>query len=296
MPTKVLLDTDIGGDIDDAVALAYLLAQPECDLLGITTVTGRPEERAMLASVLCRVAGREVPIYPGAATPLLVEQGQPIPEQAVALGRWPHDAEFPRDEAVEFLRRTIRASPGEVMLVAIGPLTNVALLFAADPEVAGLLRGIVIIGGAFYGPSAIATPAGTQIAWNTLLDPHAAAIVYRTSVPIHRTLGLDVTTKLVMSAEEVRRRFTAPLLRPVLDFAETWFEQTDEIVFHDPLAAVSVFEPGICEFERGTVGLELTDAPELGATTWTADASGPHEVASVLDVGRFFEHYFGVAR
>ena len=66
MPIKLLLDTDIGSDIDDAVCLAYLLAQPACDLLGITTVSGEADHRAMLASALCRVAGRDVPIFPGA--------------------------------------------------------------------------------------------------------------------------------------------------------------------------------------------------------------------------------------
>ena len=73
----MLLDTDIGNDIDDAVCLAYLLAQPRCELLGITTVTAAPDLRAGLASVLCRNAGRDVPIYPGAADPLV---GPPVQE------------------------------------------------------------------------------------------------------------------------------------------------------------------------------------------------------------------------
>ena len=71
---KVLLDTDIGSDIDDAVCLAYLLAQPDCELLGVTTVTGEGQRRAMLASALCREAGQDVPIYIGAEQPLLIEQ------------------------------------------------------------------------------------------------------------------------------------------------------------------------------------------------------------------------------
>jgi len=65
MPTKILLDTDIGSDIDDAVCLAYLLANPDCDLLGITTVTGDTVKRASMASVLCKIAGRNIPIHPG---------------------------------------------------------------------------------------------------------------------------------------------------------------------------------------------------------------------------------------
>src|SRR5215207_7526723 len=114
MTTKLLLDTDIGSDIDDAVCLAYLLAQPECELLGITTVSGEPEQRAMLASALCRVVSRQVPIFPGAEAPLLGRQRQPRAPQASALTRWAHEERFPRGQAVEFLRQTIRAHPGEV--------------------------------------------------------------------------------------------------------------------------------------------------------------------------------------
>src|SRR5215471_2753008 len=127
MTTKVILDTDIGSDIDDAVCLAYLLAQPQCELLGITTVTGEVEKRAMMASALCKVAGKQIPIYPGVDTPLLVPQKQPKAQQASALDKWDHDTQFPKGEAVEFLRRTIRAHPGEVTLLTIGPLTNIGL-------------------------------------------------------------------------------------------------------------------------------------------------------------------------
>jgi inosine-uridine nucleoside N-ribohydrolase len=77
MKHKILLDTDIGSDIDDAVALAYLLCKPQCDLLGITTVSGEPGRRAMMASAQCKLAGREIPIFPGTAEPLLIRSRQP---------------------------------------------------------------------------------------------------------------------------------------------------------------------------------------------------------------------------
>src|SRR5215831_5133450 len=117
MSLKVLLDTDIGSDIDDAVCLAYLLAQPECELLGITTVSGEAEKRAMLASVLCKIAGKDVPIYPGAEQPLLVAQRQRVAQQATTLQKWAHEKTFPQHRAVDFLRKTIHAHPGEVILL-----------------------------------------------------------------------------------------------------------------------------------------------------------------------------------
>src|SRR5215207_6214463 len=104
MRQKVLLDTDIGSDIDDAVCLAYLLAQPQCDLLGITTVTGEADRRASIASAFCRAAGKDIPIYPGAEEPLIIPQLQPVAPQAQALTGLPHQIDFPRGEAVEFLR------------------------------------------------------------------------------------------------------------------------------------------------------------------------------------------------
>jgi len=206
MTQKVLFDTDIGSDIDDAVALAYLLAQPECELLGITTVTGQAVQRAQLASALCLDAGQDVPIYPGREAPLLIKQLQPLAPQAAALARWPHAVDFPSGQAVAFLRQTIRAHPGEVILLATGPLTNVAALFAMDEEIAGLLQGLVLMGGMFVSRHA----DGGLLEWNAMLDPHAAAIVYSSGVRMHRSIGLDVTEKVKLPAAE-----GVPLRTPV---------------------------------------------------------------------------------
>ncbi len=173
MEELLLLDTDIGSDIDDALALAYLLAQKRCRLLGITTVTGEPGKRAALASVLCRVAGRDIPIHAGSPVPLLVGQRQPVAQQAEALARWTHQPSWPAATAVEFLRQEIRRHPGQVTMLCIGPLTNIGLLFTVDPEIPSLLKALVLMCGSF-------TPAGQKaraVEWNAQVDPHAAAIV-----------------------------------------------------------------------------------------------------------------------
>ena len=288
--TKVLLDSDIGSDIDDAVCLAYLLAQPECELLGITTVSGEPEQRAALASALCRVAGKDIPVYPGSALTLLNGQRQPDCPQAGALARWPHQAEFPRGAAIDFLRRTIRAHPGEITLLAIGPLTNVALLLRTDPEIPALLKGLVLMCGVFTNRR----PGVGPLEWNALVDPHATAVVYATPLGLHRSIGLDVTTQVTMPAAEVRRRFTAPLLRPVLDFAEVWFQRRPLITFHDPLAAATIFNEKICTFERGRVEVELCSPRLAGHTFFKADPTAGHEVALGVNPAAFFEEYFSV--
>jgi len=289
MPTKVLLDTDIGSDIDDAVCLAYLLAHQECELLGITTVTGEPEQRAMLASAPCYAAGKEqIPIYPGAAEPLLVAQKQGRAPQTAALARWPHATTFPQGEAVEFLRRTIRAHPGEVTLLAIGPMTNLALLFAADPAIPSLLKGLVLMCGVFTNQLAGVGP----LEWNAIVDPHAAALVYRAAAPLHRSIGLDVTAQVRMEAASVRERFSSRLLLPVRDFAEVWFQRAHNITFHDPLAAATIFDDGICSFSKGQVTVELSSERLAGHTFWQPGGDAPHEVALGVDSQGFFNHFF----
>jgi purine nucleosidase len=288
--TKILLDTDIGTDVDDAVALAYLLCHPDCELLGITTVTGEAEKRASLASVLCRAAGKDIPIYPGADHPMQGPQRQPIAQQAASLPRWPHQTDFPKGQAVDFLADTIRSHPGEVTLLTIGPLTNAGLLFSKHPDVAELLAGLVMMGGNFDETG----PEGQRIEWNVTGDPVASEITYHALVRLHRSLGLNVTQKVMMSAEDVRTKFTAPLLRPVLDMAQIWFAGFYPfITYHDPLAAATIFEPDLCAYEQGTVTLDTTDKP--GKTLWQpGGADAPHQVAMRVDVDRYFQHFFDI--
>ena len=296
MTEKILLDTDIGTDVDDAVALAYLLAQPECELLGITTVTGEADKRASLASVLCRAAGRDIPIYPGAEQPFQIEQKQPTAQQAAVLPNWPHETEFPKGQAIDFLRRTIRAHPHEVTLLAIGPLTNIGRLFQADPEISMLLKGLVLMGGAF-NPAFRRPPE-----WNIRLDPHAAEVVYNAPVRLHRSVGLDVTTQVFLLEADVRARFNAPIFRSVLEMSEIWYEQyatfrrdAARITFHDPLAAAMIFDDSLYEFQQGSVRVDVEHLKLPGETTFeSGGADAPHQVAVNVDAERYFEHFFGV--
>lgn len=237
---KILLDTDIGTDIDDAVCLAYLLSHPECELLGITTVSGQSKKRAMLASVICEVAGKDIPIYPGTEKPLLTKQRQDDAAQSGVLPKWKHKKEFPEYTAIDFMRKTIRENPGEITLLAIGPLTNIALLFCVDPEIPKLLKSLVLMCGCFTDRAGDIC----RVEWNALCDPYAAAIVYNARVQKHRSIGLDVTSRVFMDKDDVHQKFTSKILKPVLDFAGAWFQTSKNIVFHDVLAAASIFVDG----------------------------------------------------
>ena len=286
----VLLDTDIGTDIDDAVALAYLLRQPRCELVGITTVSGEPDKRAMLADAVCRAGGRaDVPVHVGVEAPFLVPARQPLAEQAEALTeRWTH-REFSKDNtAIEFLRRTIRARPGEITLLAIGPLTNIALLFALDPEIPTLLNGLMMMGGWFYAP---------QQEWNIQCDPHAAAKVFAAPVPNLTAVGMDVTSQCRLSADECRRRFAQAggALELVAAMAEVWFRDKAHITFHDPLAAARLFDETLCRTKPQQVEVELVSPRMMGQTILVRESPHkPHQIASEVDPAAFFAHYFKV--
>lgn len=275
----ILLDTDIGSDIDDAVALAYLLRQPRCELLGITTVTGEVEKRAALAETVCRAVGRtDIPIHLGRREPLLDGPGQPrVPQYDEGRDR---TAAFsrPPNTAVQFLRDQIYARPGEITLLTIGPYSNIALLFALDPEVPKMLKAIVSMGGTFCGDE--------RAEWNARVDPTATAIVYRTDRPTHLSVGLNVTERCRMTKDEVALRFVGEPLETVRGMAQAWFTNATHLTFHDPLAAALIFRPELATYAQGHI--ESVD----GMTRFT-QGEGPDRIATSVDSEGFFEEFFG---
>ncbi len=294
----VLLDTDIGSDIDDAVCLAYLLRQPRCELLGITTVTGQPQERAALADAVCQAAGRrDVPIHSGLDLGLGGEHFQPHCPQAAVLKDFAHRSpdRFKPYTAIPFLIDQINARPGEITLLAIGPMTNVAVLFAADPTIPAKLKSLVLMCGVFAGD---VRPASCAREWNALGDPLATEIVYRTPVAEHLSVGLDVTMKCQLPADQAIARFkqAGGPLAVVAAATEVWKQHAPLVTFHDPLAATLIFKPEICKYAQGKVYVE-TKSEKLGGATLLekADSAAPHSIASGVDPDAFFAEYFGIA-
>jgi len=290
----VLLDTDIGSDIDDAVALAYLLRQPRCELLGVTTVTGKPQVRAQLVDAVCRAFDRrEVPIFSGAAEPILNPQPQTdVPQESVLPGYEHRDVNaFAPNAAVDFLRETIRSRPGEITLLSVGPLTNVGLLYALDPEIPRLLKRHVMMAGLYGGR----LPHYGLTEWNAKGDPHATAVVFRAKTTELLCVGLDVTTRCQMPADECRKRFSQGALKIVGEMAEEWFKKRPSITFHDPLAAAAIFEPTLLTYDPGRVNVELQSESLKGLTDFDRHAEHkPHHVAVAVQPDAFFKHYFDV--
>ncbi len=287
-PVDLWLDTDIGNDIDDAVALAYLLRQPRANLVGVSTVTGPVADRARIASAVAMAAGRDdLPIYAGYGDPMS-GPGQPTCPQAERLDAVPHRKDFAADPAAALaaLGAAARRKPGQLTLLTIGPLTNAARFFQDDPELPRLLGRMVLMGGHFY-------PDKPGAEWNILCDPAAAAAV--AAAPVRRTwYGLDVTLKCAMHRDDVRQRFRGPLLEAVYRFAEVWFRRRDQMVFHDPLAAAAIFEPPLCALRPARV--EVQTAGEFPGRTVPHEAAGPQAdlIATAVDAKAFFDHYFAV--
>lgn len=242
---RLLIDTDIGGDIDDALTLAMALNSPEIDLLGVTTVYSAGQWRADLVKAMLKTWGREdVPVRRGAERPL--------------LGRYPHDqgAEPMVNEAVPFLIKTCRENPG-LTLLGIGPMTNVALALAQAPDIIPATR-FVFMGGMLK----CALPE-----WNILCDPEAAKMVFDL-VPL-RLIGLDITEQCRLSREEAQRLTQGddPRLRFLKGEFDRFFTQfTFPPTLHDPLALASLLWDGLITWEDLDVRVETRGELTRGAT------------------------------
>jgi purine nucleosidase len=167
---SILLDTDIGDDIDDALALALALNSPEIDLHGITTVFGDTQKRAQLAKHILHVFGRDdIPISVGVGKPLHQHHLPSSITQAEILGNCPFDREaFSTFSGPELIVQQALEQSGKLTLVCIGPLTNVALALLIEPRIVQAIRGIVMMGGS----SGIPLPE-----WNVRSDVKAASMV-----------------------------------------------------------------------------------------------------------------------
>ena len=192
----VLLDTDIGDDIDDALALALILQSPEIDLKAVTTVFGDAPQRARLAAYLLRIFGREdIPIAAGIAMPLQLRHQPSGAPQAAAV---PPNAVFPALSDLsgpELIARMAYKYAGQLTLICIGPLTNVATALINSPEISSSIRNIVMMGGS----SGIPLPD-----WNVRSDVRAAQIVLSSGIPI-TMMGLNITLRCPMRAVDVTR-------------------------------------------------------------------------------------------
>jgi purine nucleosidase len=243
---RMLIDTDIGDDIDDALALALALRSPEIELLGVTTVFDATQRRAQLAAHLLSIAGHEdIPVAPGIAQPLqLHHRPSGVPQAAILDER----AVFPaisRLAAPEFIIRTAQAHFGRMTLVCIGPLTNVAVALAKEPGLFMALQRIIIMGGT----SSVPLPE-----WNIRSDVRAAQIVLGSGVPI-TLIGLNITRRCQLRASDIEqlRNSEEPLAHLLSRLIAVWQRhrprgQPALPYLHDPLTIAALCRPELFTF------------------------------------------------
>jgi purine nucleosidase len=312
---RILLDTDLamgapGSDIDDGFALALAVADPDVTLEMVTTVNGNTDvdtATRLTLGLLDRLGHGDVPVARGAAAPLLRSTPRSPAGAAPVLppGVDPTGREV--GHAARHLVERVMAEPGELTVVAIGPLTNVALALALEPRVAGAVKEIVVMGGVYLGQTNVAAMPGEFNFW---VDPEAASMVLASGAPL-RLVGLDVTRQVRLSTEDASRlRAAGGAFGPfAADCTDEWIAhlrrtvpgdeaEHDSCALHDPLAVAAVTRPELLGWQDASVavetGTERTRGVAVADLLTTDSAPDPNcRVAVTVDATGFREHLLG---
>ncbi len=272
--SRIIIDTDPGQD--DAVAILLALSSPEAiEVLGITAVAGNVPLALTQknARIVCELAGRpDVPVFAGCAAPL----SRPLVTAEHVHGRTGLDGPVLADPtmplqaggAVDFIIDTLRREPpGTVTLCALGPLTNLATAFHRAPDIAGRVKRIVLMGGAYFEVGNI-TPAAE---FNFYVDPEAAAAVFAAGAPIV-VMPLDVTHKALVTRARVDafRALGTPVGRAVAEWTD-FFERFDKAKYgsagaplHDPCVIAYLLAPDLFSGREINVAIETEGRYTLG--------------------------------
>lgn len=290
MVTRLILDTDIGTDVDDLFALAMILGSPEIRLEGVTCVYADVELRARIVEKILRLRGASyIPIRLGVNKPLLGIK--PVfwgghEGQFILQGEAP--VQFSDEHAIDFIIRMVMDNPGEIHLLAIGPLTNIALALLKEPRIAEKMAHLTIMGGVLRGPELLSTRYAEH---NIVCDPEAAHIVFSSGAPI-TLIPLDVTEQVQLTTADMERLRTAGTAyhEALAGELESWLETLSRLLneertfthMHDPLAAASIIDPSVVQTVPVHIDLELHGIHSAGITlmrTPTAQYPANAEVA-----------------
>ena len=251
----VLIDTDIGDDIDDALALALSLRSPEIELHGVTTVFGDTQRRARLASHLLHVFGREnIPVAAGQQMPLQLRHQPSAVPQAAILDDCAKSPALSTISGPELIVQTALAHSGHLTLLCLGPLTNIATALSIEPCLFMAIRRIVMTGGT----SGIPFPE-----WNIRSDAKAAQIVLGSGIPV-TMLGWNVTTRCQLRESDIEqlRRDSSPQTQLLSQLLAIWQRHHPRWhpalpYLHDPLTVVALCAPELLRFEEMMVRVPI---------------------------------------
>jgi purine nucleosidase len=284
-PIPVILDTDIGDDIDDALALALALQSPELDVRAVNTVLQHRERRADLVWKILELYGRtDIPVGMGAEQPLLTRPRTGPVRQTAALGAEERMPDSRRHNGIQLLIDTCMNAPEKVTLVAYGPLTNLALALKAEPRIQQKIARLVLMNGLFF--------KRIGVEYNTERDPEAASIVFNSGLPV-TVVGLDVTMQCQLGPAEMDRIESSqlPNVKFLRELIHIWQGGQGERrpVLHDPLAVGVTFRPELVRTQTGRVDVETRGEPgrTYGMTLFRPDPKGLVSVASEVEAQQF---------
>ncbi|BBI36426.1 nucleoside hydrolase [Cohnella abietis] len=305
---SIILDVDTG--IDDTMAIAYAAHSPELQLLGLTTLFGNVsvEESTRNSLYVLEMLGREeVEVYAGAGKPFARDNVLGYAKHVHGedgLGGALQDAIPKRTAgsmtAAQFMINQVRSKPGEVTIIAVGPMTNLALAIQADPEFVTLVDQVVIMGGSVTVKGNVSPYAEANIR----SDPEAAKYVFQSGLPI-TLVGLDVTMKTLLPRTRLQEwrnkdtklsQFVADAADFYMNAYETWNPGIGGCALHDPLAVGMVIDPSFCRTEAMHVEVDVGEgSPSLGRTyavEQTDSTKSPNiNVCLEVDAERFLEHF-----
>lgn len=286
---KVIINTDIGDDADDTLAIAYALECEEIEVIGITTVYKNVEQRAkMVYSVLKEYGRTDIPIYLGSKYPIL---NRPDVEEAPKLIGTLESSDFSdyQEDAVEFIIRSIKEAPDTVIL-EMGPQTNLALAYLKAPKLMKHAK-VVAMGGYFQG---------VYPEWNIVCDPEAAKIVTDLSKNL-TMIGLDMTIQTQL--EEKHRTWIENGNNPHRDYLNkvmmAWYELTGfSVILHDVLLVEYLIHPELFTLEEGTIEVSVSEGNSRGITYAKLDAFNPsyreingHKYVTKIDAEKFINRF-----
>ena len=299
MTTRVILDTDIGTDVDDFVALALILTSPEFELEGVSCVYGNVLLRARMVCKMLSLRHRQnVPVYVGAGPSLLglrpVYWGG---HEGKGFLTQEDDAFQPEVEhSVNYIVRKVMENPGQIHLIAIGPLTNIALAFSLEPRLAENLAHLTIMGGVFRYNNRFAFPL---VEHNIRCDPEAAHIVFSSGAPI-TLVPLDVTLLTKAKKADIERIRSGGSYFHQAVAAQLsvypFFVEHGWTCMHDPLAIASIIRPDLLIFKEYFVRVEMDGRMSTAVTL--ADAPTKENPANMrvavdVDAPRFVDFLTG---
>lgn len=280
----LILDTDLGTDVDDALALAMLFdPDAPADLVAVTTVYGDTALRAQLARRYARLAGRDILVHAGERDTL---SGKDVwwAGHEGTLHEGLAGEQYESEGAVSALVRAVLARPGQVDVLAIGPLTNVAAAILRDAAFAGAVRHLWIMGGAFDIE---------RTEHNFRSDSVAADIVFRSGIPTS-VIGLEQTQRIELRADQIDRiadagELGAALNRDIRQWWAFWNETWN--VPHDPVVVLAILEPSLFAWSApGRVEIVVSgEADDDGLSRFVPDAAGSVRIVTGFDAAEVAE-------